>query len=87
MQIDEEELLQIRLEAKDDLKAAYALLNERYSAPAQKAMSLDELSEFDGSGGAAKKSSSLKGGSDAASDAGPSHCTVHAAKLLTTVRS
>lgn len=86
MQMDEEELLQIRLEAKDDLKTAYAMLNERYSAPAEKAMSLDELSELDGSGGAAaKKSSSLKG-SDAGSDAGGTHSTVRPASLLTVVR-
>lgn len=85
VQMDEEELLQIRLEAKDDLKTAYAMLNERYSAPAEKAMSLDELSELDGSGaGAAKKSSSLKG-SDSGSQAIASHSTVRPAQLLTNV--
>lgn len=87
LQIDEEELLQIRLEAKDDLKSAYAMLNERYSAPAEKAMSLDELSELEGSGGAtaAKKSGSLKGSDIGSEIGGPAHAFVKPAKLLTSV--
>lgn len=83
--MDDEALLQMRLEAKDELKTAYTMLNDRYAAPAEKAMSLDELSELEGSGGAGKKNTSSLKGSDAASDAGPAHTTVRPAKLLTTV--
>lgn len=56
MQVPDEELLQMHLDAKDNLKNAYAMLNDQYSAPTNKALSFDALRELDSNG--------LKKGSD-----------------------
>jgi hypothetical protein len=54
MQVNDEELLQMHLDAKDNLRSAYAMLNDQYSAPNDKPLTIDALTELEGSG--AKKS-------------------------------
>lgn len=46
----DEELLQMHLDAKDNLKSAYAMLNDQYSAPTNKSLTIDALTELDSNG-------------------------------------
>lgn len=55
MQVNDEELLQMHLDAKDNLRSAYAMLNDQYSAPTSKPLTIDALNELDSNG--LKKSS------------------------------
>jgi hypothetical protein len=50
MQVNDEELLQMHLDAKDNLRSAYAMLNDQYSAPTAKALNMDALAELDSNG-------------------------------------
>jgi hypothetical protein len=63
VQMDDDELLQMHLDAKDNLRSAYAMLNEQYSAPQAKSLSMDALSELE-SAGQKKHSDSLKSDDD-----------------------
>lgn len=50
MQVNDDELLQMHLDAKENLRSAYAMLNDQYSTPTAKPLTIDALTELDSNG-------------------------------------